>query len=83
MLKELTVEKDRAGTIKPGDLQKMACSRTEAVRPSVRMMTAARTVRGFLRTRHGPVLGGGSARRRRERLLEDPPTAEHTAASRF
>ena len=52
------------------DLQRMACSRTEAARTSVRKMTAARTVRSLPRTRDGCVLGGGSAGRRGERSLD-------------
>lgn len=53
------------------DLQRMACSRMEATRTSVSKTMAARTVRHRPRTRHGPVLEGGSAGRRREGLLQD------------
>ena len=77
------MEKDQAWMTEREDLQRTACSRMEAARPSVRMMTAARTVRDFLRTRDGPVLGGGSARRRREHVLKDLLTAERRAPSRF
>lgn len=79
------MEKDQAQTAKPEDLQRMACSVTEATRTSSRKITAARTVRSFLRTRDGPILGGGSVERRRECLLKDRQTAglgtEHGARS--
>ena len=55
---------------KPEDSQRMACSRTEASSTSVRMMTAARAEQGFLGTRDGPILGGGSVGRSREHLLK-------------
>lgn len=65
----LAMGKDGA-QVEAEDLQRMACSRTEATRTSIRKMTAARTVRSLPRTRDGRVLGGGSAGRRGERSLD-------------
>lgn len=67
---QLALEKDQAWMIKPEDLQRIACSRMEASTTSVRTITTARTVQGFLRTRGEPVLGGGSVGRRRKHLLK-------------
>lgn len=64
----LAVGKDGA-QVEAEDLQRMACSRTEATGTSIRKMTAARTVRSLPRTRDGRLLGGGSAGRR-ERSLD-------------